>query len=202
MESTHPEFPFSKWCKLVEQGNVTLNLLRPYRLNPKLSAYDQVLGALNYQKTLLPSPCMKLLAHVLPIYRCLFELHAIKGLYVGVAMENYRCFKIFISSTGRVRISDTVIWFPHGSLKLPIPYNDELLCSAIDNLYTTIQSSMKKNILPPESTTYIKTLLELNEIFKNCYLRNPNTKTPTPTKVPRVIVQSKDTTIVPWVQLH
>ena len=33
MTSTHPDFPFSQWCKLVEQANITLNIL-PTPSNP------------------------------------------------------------------------------------------------------------------------------------------------------------------------
>ena len=46
----------------------------------------------------------------------------------------------------------------------------------------------------------MKNLLRLNEIFKNCNPRDPPTKTPTPNNIPRVIVQSKDPTIVPMLQ--
>ena len=108
MASIHPDFTLSQWCKLVEQSNITLNLLRQSRINPKLSVYAQVFGSLGYQKSPLPPPVMKVLARVLPIDCRSFDLHEIKGFSVGVAMENYRCFKIFIRSTGGVYISDTV----------------------------------------------------------------------------------------------
>ena len=58
-------------------------------------------------------------------------------------MEHYRCFKICIPSSGGVRISDTIIWFPHCSLKLPTLYNHGLICSAIDDLRATIQLFVK-----------------------------------------------------------
>ena len=86
MASTHPDFPLSQWCKLVEKDDITLNLIHPYRLNNKLSAYSKVFGAFNYQKNSLPPPGMKLLTHVLPINRRLFVLHEIKGFSVGVTM--------------------------------------------------------------------------------------------------------------------
>ena len=202
MESTHPYFPLSQWCKLIEQSNITLNLLRPSIINPKLSAYSQVFGNFDYQKTPLPLPGMKVLSHVLTIDRRSFYPHAIKGFYVGVVMEHYRCFKIFIPSTGRVRIYGTIRWFPCGSLKLPIPSKDELICSVIDDLRATLQFSVKNNILPPEVTTSRKTLLDLNAIINNRDLHDTPTKPSTSTNVPRVKVQSKDTTIVPRVQLH
>ena len=62
-----PVLSISKWYKIVEQGNITLNLLHPSRLNPELSAYAQLFGAFNYQKNPLPPPDMKVLVHVLPI---------------------------------------------------------------------------------------------------------------------------------------
>ena len=37
--STDPNFPLSNWCCLLPQAELTLNLLRASRLNPKLSAY-------------------------------------------------------------------------------------------------------------------------------------------------------------------
>ena len=38
LASTDPNFPLSNWCRLLPQAELTLNLLRPSRLNPKLSA--------------------------------------------------------------------------------------------------------------------------------------------------------------------
>ena len=79
----------------------------------------------------MPPPGMELLAHVIPIDRRLFDPHVIKDFSVAVAMGHYRCFKIFILSTGRVRIDDNVIWFPRGRLKIPIPLKDELLAAPL-----------------------------------------------------------------------
>ena len=70
---------------------------------------------------------MKVLAHVLPIKRRSFDPHDIEGFSVGITMEHYRSFKIFIPSTSGVCIADTIRWLPHGSLKIPIPSKDELL---------------------------------------------------------------------------
>jgi hypothetical protein len=136
--TTSPDFPLAQWCKLVEQSNITLNLQRPSRINPKLSAYAQVFGAFDYQKTPMPPPGMKVLAHLLPQDRRSFDPHAIKGFSVGPAMEHYRCFKIFIPSTGKVRIADTVKWYPHGNLKMPITSKDELLTAALNDLKQTL----------------------------------------------------------------
>ena len=128
----------------------------------------------------LPKHGMKVLANVLPIDRRLFDPHTIKGFYVGVWMEHNRCFKIFIPSTVRVRIADTVIWSPHVSLKIPIPIKDEILRRAIDDLRTTIQLSLKNNILTPEGTTSRKPCLNLMtySIIKTYVIPLPNFQLP------------------------
>ena len=88
--STNPEFPLNRWDRLVEQANITLNLMRPSRINPRLSSYAQIFGAFDYNKTPLPPPGMKVLAHVLPEDRRSFDPHAIKGFSIGPATEHYR----------------------------------------------------------------------------------------------------------------
>ena len=42
--STHPDFTLNLWDKLLPQAELTLNLLRPSRIQPHLSAYPQPLG--------------------------------------------------------------------------------------------------------------------------------------------------------------
>ena len=42
-----PTYPGNQWDLLIPQAVITLNLVRPYRLNPKLSAYNQLWGIFN-----------------------------------------------------------------------------------------------------------------------------------------------------------
>ena len=51
LASTDPNFPLSNWCRLLPQAELTLNLLRPSQLNPKLSAYAQLEGAFDFTRT-------------------------------------------------------------------------------------------------------------------------------------------------------
>ena len=41
-------FPFGLWDRLLPKVTMTLNMLRQYRLNPELSAYEQVDGIHNF----------------------------------------------------------------------------------------------------------------------------------------------------------
>jgi hypothetical protein len=76
--STHPNFPLNQWDHLIPQANITLNLLRPSRINPQLSAYAQVYGAFDYNKTPLAPPGIKILSHVLPDNRKSWAPHMLK----------------------------------------------------------------------------------------------------------------------------
>jgi hypothetical protein len=191
MATTNPQFPLSRWDKLVEQSNITLNLLRASRVNPQLSAYAQVFGAFDYSKTPIPPPGMRVLAHVLPADRASFAPHSIQGYSIGPAMEHYRCFKIFVPSTGGTRIADTVRWFPHGDLKMPIASKESLLHAAIQDLSATIKSTVKNSILPPENTTNRQTLLDLHELFTK-----PKAA---PHTLPRVVSPPANTATLPRV---
>ena len=42
------EFPASQWCRLIHQCEMTLNMLRRSRINPKLSAYTQLFRVFDY----------------------------------------------------------------------------------------------------------------------------------------------------------
>ena len=181
MSSTHPDFPVAQWPKLITQANITLNLMRLSRINPQLSAYAQIFGQFDYQKTLMPPPGMKVLAHVLPSDRRSFDTHAIKAISVGPAMEHYRCFKVYIPSTGGVHIADTVRWFPHDGLKMPVPSKEALLQATLEGLRAALKSAVKNNILPPEGTNSRDILLQLNDIFQN---KDKRTNEANPTQAP------------------
>ena len=48
---TDPTFNMALWDKLLPQALITLNFLRPSRINPQLSAYAQMYGAFDYNRT-------------------------------------------------------------------------------------------------------------------------------------------------------
>ena len=69
LSSVHPTFPIQLWCRLLQQAELTLNLLRPSRLNSKLSAYAQLEGAFNFNRTPLVPPGVKTLVYEKPSQR-------------------------------------------------------------------------------------------------------------------------------------
>ena len=66
MVSTHKDFPLHLWCRLLPQSIVTLNLLRPSRINPNLSAHAQLHGLFDFNATPFAPPGTKVIVHLKP----------------------------------------------------------------------------------------------------------------------------------------
>ncbi len=112
LASTDKLFPLHLWDHLIPQAILTLNLLRPSRLNPRLSAWAQMEGAFDYNKTPVAPPGTKIVAHEKPNQRASWAAHGVDGWYTAPAMEHYRCYKVYITATHGERIVDTIQFFP------------------------------------------------------------------------------------------
>jgi hypothetical protein len=77
--ATDPKFPLSEWDRLIPQTNITINLLRNARVNPKLSAYSYIYGEFNFRATPLAPPGTKVVAHISPDKRGTWELNGEMG---------------------------------------------------------------------------------------------------------------------------
>jgi hypothetical protein len=113
LSSVDPNFPMHLWCRLIAQATTTLNLLRPARLNPRLSAEAHRNGAFDYNRTPLAPPGTKVLVHETPANRQTWAPHGVSGWYIGAAPEHYRCHRMYITTTAAERIAKTVEFFPH-----------------------------------------------------------------------------------------
>ena len=102
--STDPNFPLDLCCKLVAQYFITLDLLSPSRINPKLSTHEQLFGNFKYNRTTMDPPGIKVLLRKRPEYRGSWSPHALSGCYIGPSLKNYLCHQIWIPATNSVRI--------------------------------------------------------------------------------------------------
>ena len=59
LASVNKKFPVRIWCRLIPHCLLTLNLLCPSKINPKLSAYAQIHRAFNFNRTQLAPPGTK-----------------------------------------------------------------------------------------------------------------------------------------------
>ena len=110
LATCHPDFPIREWDRIIPQCELTLNLLRNSRINPKLSAQAYFFGNFDFNKT---PPGTKILVHEKPLQRRTWAMHGINGWYVGPAPNHYRCMTCYIPSTYKERISDTIQVIPH-----------------------------------------------------------------------------------------
>ena len=117
LASTDPNFPLANWCRLLPQAELTLNLLRASRLNPKLSAYAQLEGTFDFTRTPLAPPGTCVIIHEKPTIRQTWAPHGTDGWYVGPALHHYQCYRVWVPRTHAERIVDTISFFPK-----PSPY--------------------------------------------------------------------------------
>lgn len=67
--SVDKNFPLHLWDKMLPQAELTLNLLRGSRINPKLSAHAQMNGHFDFNRTPLAPPGIRVLVHIKPSER-------------------------------------------------------------------------------------------------------------------------------------
>ena len=106
------KFPLSNWCQLLPQAELTLNLLCPSQLNPKLSAYAQLEGIFDFNKTPLAPPGTHVIIHEKPAQCQTWAPHGIDRWYVGPALDHYQCHRVWIPSTRSECMTDTLQFFP------------------------------------------------------------------------------------------
>ena len=162
-----PAFPLAQWDLLLPQANLTLNLLRSARSNPKLSAHAYLFGNFNFQATPLAPPGTRVIAYKTSNTRTTWGSHGEDGWYVGPALEHYRCVSVYFPSTRTVRVVDTVRYFP---TIIPFPQTsltDHLRQAASDII--AILSKPPSQVTPElQSGDKIQNaLLDLATIFKN-----------------------------------
>ena len=90
--SLPPEFPISHWCRLIDQVDFTVNIVRPCRQNPRLSAWEACNGDYHFDSTPIAPPGTAMLMHVKPGNRSSFGFNAKKAFDIGPAFKHYRTF--------------------------------------------------------------------------------------------------------------
>jgi hypothetical protein len=110
--SVDPTFPLKLWDKLLPQATITLHLLRKSRINPRMSAYAQLNGHFDFNRTPLAPPGTRIIAHEKPDQRASWDPHGVDGYYLGLALDHYFCYQVHITKTKGTRIVDTVEFFP------------------------------------------------------------------------------------------
>ena len=99
LASVNRDFPLHLWCRMIPHTVLTLNILRKFWINQKLSTYAILHGKINYNATPLTPTGTKVIFHKKPDVRETCSCHGVRGWYIGPSIEHYRCHKVYISST-------------------------------------------------------------------------------------------------------
>ncbi|KAJ1389522.1 hypothetical protein B484DRAFT_301114, partial [Ochromonadaceae sp. CCMP2298] len=117
--TTHPTFPLDLWDELLPQCEITLNLLRPYTVDPTISAYAGIHGKpYDFLQHPLAPVGTQVVIHDTPASRLSWAPHGVPGFYLGPALDHHRCYRVFTTQTQQTRVSDTIAWLPT-AFKMP-----------------------------------------------------------------------------------
>jgi hypothetical protein len=152
-------FPLNLWDLLLRQAEHTLNMLRPARMTPTVSAYTYLWGQHDYNTNPFAPLGCKVESHLVPSIRETWAPHTASGYYVGTSWEHYRCHEVYIIDTRHTRICSSV-FFKHKYLTMPSLTPADALIQAADNLTTALAG-----VIPPPSMT-TEAIAQLISIFK------------------------------------
>ena len=111
-------------------------MLRGSRINPKISAYQQIWGDFDYNTTPLAPPGFHAVIYNEPEDRPTWSNHGTIGYYIGPAENHYRNYRIYIPKTGGTRIGSTVDFFPK-HVQMPSTSSEDQLAIVLGGLTTT-----------------------------------------------------------------
>jgi hypothetical protein len=117
------------WDRLLPQAVMTLNMLRTSRINTKLSAATHIFGQYDSIRAPMAPPGTRVIAHETPGRRKTWAPHGQDGWYIGPALEHYRCYTVYITTTKSNRIVETGGFFPQ-TFNLPFPSSHDLVTQA------------------------------------------------------------------------
>ena len=164
-------FTLHLWDRLLPQATITLNMLRASRRNPKMSAYTTLGGEFDTNKTPLAPPGMKVVIHENPDKRASWAAHGVDGWYLGLALEHYRCYRVYVNNTRSERNVDTVGFFPQHTKVPSIAANDAATTAAQDlvaALYDPKPNTEWKKCRQPTT----RCIMQPHTIFQETTARN------------------------------
>ena len=162
--SVDKDFPLHLWDRLLPQALLSLNLLRGSRLNPKLSAWAQMFGNFDFNRTPIAPPGVRVIVHEKPSKRSTWAPHGTDGWYIGPALESYRCYTVWIWDTRSIRLCDTLSWFPT-KVTMPIASSNDLILAGIQDILEALRNPTLGSPIDPLTDSHVATLKILSELL-------------------------------------
>ena len=200
--SVDKNFPLHLWCRLLDQAELTLNMLCTSRINPNLSAHEQLHSIHDFNATPLAPLGTRCIAHEKSSQCGKWAPHGQHGWYMGAAPEHYRCYQIYIPKTHGTRICDTVEFFPT-HCKMPKVSSHDAAIYAANDLITVLTKPQPTNSFISIRDDQLVALCQLPTIsrapsrknqfqIRGCQiLHPPPPPPPPPPQRPRICSQTK-----------
>jgi hypothetical protein len=135
-----PDFPMTQWAKFLLQAELTLNHLRAFADNDKISAYEGIFKSkYDFRAHPLAPIGTKVVVYEPSDQRTSWSPHGIQGFYLGPSLKHYRSVAVYIPNTNGIRISDQCQYFPK-PFKFPGASTNEILLQSVVNLKEIINS--------------------------------------------------------------
>jgi len=169
--STDKNFPLHLWDRLLPQAELTLNLLRSSRINPRLSAWAQLHGPFDFNRTPIAPPGIRVIIHDKPTVRRSWAPHGTDGWYLGPALRSYRCYTVWAADTNAQRITDTVAWLPT-RIPMPTTSSTDYIKAGIADIVHALQNPSPNSPLAPLTDSQVLALKTLMLVLHGT--SNPN----------------------------
>jgi hypothetical protein len=149
-------------------------MCRPSRINPKLSAYQQVWGNFDFNKTPLAPPGCKVVVHERAMERGAWACHGIVGYYIEPAMHHYRNYNSYIPETKGIRTTNTLEFFPDkvdmpttspDKVDMPTTSSTDRLARATEDLAEILQQTHPATPFLQQGTVINDAMEQLSKIF-------------------------------------
>ena len=167
LATTDAEFPIQQWNRLIPQAQHTLNMLRPTRINPRVSDFTFMEGKHNYDAVPFAPLGWKVLVFEDLSKRRSWDPHGVKGFVIGPALEHYRNYQCFVPTTGAIRTTNTISFFPPKHFQLPTaPTPEEVLVEAAKELGKAMRTVANANPVYPQLEPF-QQLEQITDLVKD-----------------------------------
>ena len=133
-----PGYPKNQRDRLIDVAILTLNMMRPSRINPKKSTYNKIRGNFDFNKTPLAPLGYLIVAHERLQDRGTWADHGVKGYFIGPAKYHYQNYNVYIPVTRGMRSIETIKFFPQ-YVQMPKTSSEDRLAQATENLVEILQ---------------------------------------------------------------
>jgi hypothetical protein len=139
----------------------------------QLSAWAQINGHFDFNRTPLALPGIRVLIHEKPQNRETWSPHALDGWYIGPALESYQCYNVWLWDTRHERICNTISWFP-AKVTMPLASSTDLVMAGIQDIIQALQNPTANSPLAPRTDSQVQALQDLTSLLTGIIKQDNN----------------------------